>query len=399
MNLDYKNFAVVYEPEIDVMAAKLDKSGIFDGQTLRLQADCHVGKGCAVGTSLTYADKIVPSLVGCDIACRVSAFSLGDKAIDLEALDAAIYERVPAGFAIRGTEAEASREFPYENLRCWGAIKEKEERFRKSMGTLGGGNHFISVECGEKSGVYYLVIHTGSRNLGKVVFDYYQNKAIEARDERIANWYKFRDMRTRWLAENGRKEEIQKDREYWQNKIDAEPEDDLAYLEGPVMEDYLHDMDMLRDWSYKSHAVIAAEIRDALGITTTEAITSIHNYVDTAHHIIRKGAIAAYEGERGIIPLNMRDGSLIVIGKGNPDYLWTAPHGAGRIMSRSQAKREIDMAHYQQEMEGIYTTSVASSTLDEAPDAYKKMEDILPAIKDTVDVVERIVPVYNFKAK
>lgn len=260
-------------------------------------------------------------------------------------------------------------------------------------------NHFISVECGEKSGVYYLVIHTGSRNLGKVVFDYYQNKAIEARDERIANWYKFRDMRTRWLAENGRKEEIQKDREYWQNKIDAEPEDDLAYLEGPVMEDYLHDMDMLRDWSYKSHAVIAAEIRDALGITTTEAITSIHNYVDTAHHIIRKGAIAAYEGERGIIPLNMRDGSLIVIGKGNPDYLWTAPHGAGRIMSRSQAKREIDMAHYQQEMEGIYTTSVASSTLDEAPDAYKKMEDILPAIKDTVDVVERIIPVYNFKAR
>ena len=139
MNLDYKNFAVVYEPEIDVMVAKLDKSGIFDGQTLRLQADCHVGKGCAVGTSLTYTDKIVPSLVGCDIACRVSAFARGDKASDLEALDAAIYERVPAGFAIRNTEAEASRKFSYEDLRCWDAIKEKEERFRKSMGTLGGG--------------------------------------------------------------------------------------------------------------------------------------------------------------------------------------------------------------------------------------------------------------------
>lgn len=260
-------------------------------------------------------------------------------------------------------------------------------------------NHFISVERGEKSGIYYLVIHTGSRNLGKVVFDYYQNEAIEARDTRIKGYKYFRESEIRRLRETGCYSGIEGARQFWNDVIAAEPDNDLCYLRGDVVEDYLHDMDMLRDWSYKSHAVIAAEIRDALGITTTEAITSIHNYVDTAHYIIRKGAIAAYEGERGIIPLNMRDGSLIVIGKGNPDYLWTAPHGAGRIMSRSQAKREIDMAHYQQEMEGIYTTSVASSTLDEAPDAYKKMEDILPAIKDTVDVVERIIPVYNFKAR
>lgn len=260
-------------------------------------------------------------------------------------------------------------------------------------------NHFISVERGEKSGVYYLVIHTGSRNLGKVVFDYYQNEAIEARNTRIKVYKYFRESEIRRLSETGCYDKIEGARQYWHSAIADEPDNDLCYLSGDDMEDYLHDMNMLRDWSYMSHAVIAAEIRDALGITATEAITSIHNYVDTEHKIIRKGAIAAYDGERGIIPLNMRDGSLIVIGKGNPDYLWTAPHGAGRIMSRSQAKREIDMAHYQQEMEGIYTTSVTSSTLDEAPDAYKKMEDILPAIKDTVDVVERIIPVYNFKAK
>ena len=175
-------------------------------------------------------------------------------------------------------------------------------------------NHFISVERGEKSGVYYLVIHTGSRNLGKVVFDYYQNEAIEARNVRIKTYKFFRESKTHRLGEAGHYDKIEDERQRWNSAIAGEPDNDLCYLNGDVMEDYLHDMNMLRDWSYMSHAVIAAEIRDALGITATEAITSIHNYVDTEHKIIRKGAIAAYEGERGIIPLNMRDGSLIVIG-------------------------------------------------------------------------------------
>lgn len=399
MTIDYKNFAITYESGIDDMVSKLDASGIFDGEKLRLQADCHVGKGCAVGTCLTYTDKIVPSLVGCDIACRVSAYGLGKGSIDMAALDAAIYERVPSGFSVRDEEHEFSREFPYEELRSWGAVREKEDRFRKSLGTLGGGNHFIAVEQGQLSGENYLMIHCGTRNLGKVVFDHYQARAIRHRDE-IA-----RDLRAEYELDiqiartEGRIKDISGIIDSRNAVVDALPDNDLAYLEGQDMEDYLHDMELLEKWSHLNHQAIAGEICGALGIETREVATSIHNYVDVEHGIIRKGAITAYEGQTGIIPMNMRDGSLLVRGKGNEDYLWSAPHGAGRIMSRAQAKRDIDLGHYMDEMVGIYTTSVSVHTLDEAPDAYKKMEDILPAIAPTVEVTERTIPVYNYKAQ
>lgn len=399
MTIDYKNFAITYESGIDDMVSKLDASGIFDGEKLRLQADCHVGKGCAVGTCLTYTDKIVPSLVGCDIACRVSAYSLGRGSIDMAALDAAIYKRVPSGFSVRDEEHKLSREFPYEELRSWGAIREKDDRFRKSLGTLGGGNHFIAVEQGQLSGENYLMIHCGTRNLGKVVFDHYQARAIRHRTE-IA-----RDLRAKYELDiqiaraEGRIKDISGIINSRNAAISALPDNDLAYLEGQDMEDYLHDMELLEKWSHLNHQAIAGEISGALGIEAREAATSIHNYVDVEHGIIRKGAIAAYEGQTGIIPMNMRDGSLLVRGKGNEDYLWSAPHGAGRIMSRAQAKRDIDLGHYMDEMVGIYTTSVSAHTLDEAPDAYKKMEDILPAIAPTVEVTERTIPVYNYKAQ
>lgn len=399
MAIDYKNFAIIYENGIDDMVSKLDASGIFDGETLRLQADCHVGKGCAVGTCLTYMDKIVPSLVGCDIACRVSAYSLGKSSIDMSALDSAIYKRVPSGFSVRDEEHEFSREFPYKELRCWGAVREKEGRFRKSLGTLGGGNHFIAVEQGQLSEENYLMIHCGTRNFGKVVFDHYQARAIRHRDE-IA-----RDLRTEYELDiqiaraEGRVKDISGIIDFRNAAVSTLPDNDLAYLEGQDMEDYLHDMELLEKWSHLNHQAIAGEICGALGIEAREVATSIHNYVDTEHGIIRKGAIAAYEGQTGIIPMNMRDGSLLVRGKGNEDYLWSAPHGAGRIMSRAQAKRDIDLGHYIDEMAGIYTTSVSVHTLDEAPDAYKKMEDILPAIAPTVEVTERTIPVYNYKAQ
>ncbi len=398
MALDYKNFAIVYEPEIDDMAARLDNSGIFDEEKLRLQADCHIGKGCAVGTCLTYTDKIIPALVGCDIACRVSAIPVGE--LDLAKLDEAIHQNVPSGFAIRQTEHQLSKSFPYEELRCWDAIQEKEDRFRKSMGTLGSGNHFIAVERGQESNQNYLMIHCGTRNLGKVVFDYYEERAIQTRETHFRTLKYIRDVSIKAAAEMGRYGDISAINDEYSQDIERLPKE-LAYLEGREMLDYLHDMKLLHSWSGFNHVVIATEITNALGIemNVEDAISSIHNYVDVENGIIRKGAISAREGERGIIPMNMRDGSLIVVGKGNEDYLWSAPHGAGRIMSRAQAKREIDLQHYQDEMSGIYSTSVCSSTLDEAPDAYKKMEDILPAIEPTVDVIERTIPVYNFKAK
>ena len=400
MALDYKNFAIVYEPEIDDMAARLDSSGIFDGERLRLQADCHVGKGCAVGTCLTFTDKIVPSLVGCDIACRVSAIPLGED-IDLMALDKVVNDRVPSGFSIRQEEHEFSKTFPYEELRCWEAIQEKEDRFRKSMGTLGSGNHFIAVERGQKSNQNHLVIHCGTRNLGKVVFDYYEGKALLTREQRFRTLKYIRDSAIKAAAEEERYTLIPSINDDYMREVDRLPKE-LAYLEGEAMDDYLHDMNLLRKWSGLNHMVIATEIADTLGIEIDifdDMITSIHNYVDVENGIIRKGAISARKGERGIVPMNMRDGSLIVVGKGNEDYLWSAPHGAGRIMSRSQAKRELDLQHYRDEMSGIYTTSVCFSTLDEAPDAYKKIEDILPAIEPTVEVVERTFPIYNFKAR
>lgn len=263
-------------------------------------------------------------------------------------------------------------------------------------------NHFIAVERGQESNQNYLMIHCGTRNLGKAVFDYYEEQALRVRENRFntLKWMCMHDIED--AVKRGDYEYIPVLNGRLNRLMDRLPKE-LAYLKGRVMDDYLSDMRLLRQWSGKNHVVIATEIAEALGIETKHmfenSVSSVHNYVDVDNSIIRKGAISAQAGEKGIIPMNMRDGSLIVVGKGNEDYLWSAPHGAGRIMSRSQAKRELNLAHYQEEMSGIYTTSVCSSTLDEAPDAYKKMEDILPAIQDTVNVIERTIPVYNFKAK
>lgn len=262
-------------------------------------------------------------------------------------------------------------------------------------------NHFIAVERGQRSNQNYLIIHCGTRNLGKVVFDYYEDKALHIREDRFRTLKYIRDNAIKVAAQEGRYEDISSIADNYKREVERLPKE-LAYLEGEAMNDYLYDMNLLRKWSGLNHYVIATEIADALGIEIDvfdNMITSIHNYVDVEHGIIRKGAISARAGELGIIPMNMRDGSLIVDGKGNEDYLWSAPHGAGRIMSRSQAKRELDLQHYQDEMSGIYSTSVCASTIDEAPDAYKKMEDIFPAIEPTVEVVERTFPIYNFKAK
>lgn len=392
----FHNYAVCGNDTLDEQLKVIRESEAYREQDIAIMCDAHAGKSSCVGFTSTYDDKIIPATVGVDIACRVSLFRI-DGEIDLDILDKAIHEHVPSGNSIRQYEPIESQQFPYEELRCWGGIKDAEERYRKSMGTLGSGNHYIAVEGNDEN--KYLAIHCGSRNLGLRVANYYQDKAIAARDERvqnIRNSYNYLIQQVRETGDYFGISYLRADRNY---QIELEPTDDLCYIEGQDMKDYLHDMDMLRKWSYLNHCTIASFIAMETGWSYPEGISSIHNYVDTEHKIIRKGAIAAYEGELGIIPLNMRDGSLIVRGKGNPDWNCSLPHGAGRILSRGEARRTLDLADYEKSMEGIYTTSVCSSTIDEAPDAYKPAELIEQAIGDNAEIIEHIYPIYNFKAK
>lgn len=392
----FHNYAVCGNDTLDEQLKIIRESEAYREQDIAIMPDAHAGKGAVVGFTSTYDDKIVPCTVGVDIACRVSLFRI-DGEIDLDILDKAIHEHVPSGNSIRQYEPIESQQFPYEELRCWNAIKDGEERYRKSMGTLGSGNHAIWVEG--NNNIYYLGIHCGSRNLGLRVANYYQELAIAARDARKKEIYDRYEQMITEKREKGYFNAIQQLIEIRKTEIAAEPIDDLCYIEGQDMEDYLHDMDMLRKWSYLNHYIIASFIAMVTGWSYPEEISSIHNYVDTEHKIIRKGAIAAYEGELGIIPLNMRDGSLIVRGKGNPDWNCSLPHGAGRILSRGEARRTLDLVDYEKSMEGIYTTSVCSSTIDEAPDAYKPAELIEQAIGDNAEIIEHIYPIYNFKAK
>lgn len=391
----FHNYAVCGNDTLDEQLKIIRESEAYREQDIAIMPDAHAGKSSCVGFTSTYDDKIIVATVGVDIACRVTLFRI-DGDIDLDILDKAIHEHVPSGNSIRQYEPIESQQFSYEELRCWDAIKDSEERYRKSMGTLGSGNHYIAVEGNDEN--KYLAIHCGSRNLGLRVANYYQELAIAARDARKKEIY---DRYEQMIAEKREKEyfdAIQQLIEIRKTEIAAEPIDDLCYIEGQDMEDYLHDMDMLRKWSYLNHCTIASFIAMETGWMYPDGISSIHNYVDTEHKIIRKGAIAAYEGELGVIPLNMRDGSLIVRGKGNEKYLYSAPHGAGRIMSRAEAKRNIDMADYEKSMQGIYSTSIKNSTIDEAPMAYKPSEEIIKAIEPTVDIIEHIYPIYNYKA-
>lgn len=392
----FHNYAVCGNDTLDEQLKIIRESEAYREQDIAIMPDAHAGKSSCVGFTSTYDDKIIVATVGVDIACRVTLFRI-DGEIDLDVLNKAIHEHVPSGNSIRQNEPIESQQFPYEELRCWDGIKDGEERYRKSMGTLGAGNHMIELDR-SKNGDNWLLIHSGSRNLGCRVANYYQELAIAARDTRKKEIYDRYEQMIAEKREKGYFDAIQQLIEIRKTEIAAEPIDDLCYIEGQDMEDYLHDMNMLRKWSYLNHCTIASFIAMETGWMYPEGISSIHNYVDTEHKIIRKGAIAAYEGELGIIPLNMRDGSLIVRGKGNKKYLYSAPHGAGRIMSRAEAKRNIDMTDYEKSMQGIYSTSIKNSTIDEAPMAYKPSEEIIKAIEPTVDIIEHIYPIYNYKA-
>ena len=397
--VDLKSYMVGYDEKTVEQIETIASSPAYQESKIRIMPDAHAGKGSCVGFTATFKDRICPNTVGVDIACRVSLFDLTsanrqwDKR-DLVHFDNVVNRAVPAGFSVRGKEHKLSLDFPYEDLRCWDELRN-HAHLRKSLGTLGGGNHYIELDKDEMGNVW-LSIHCGSRNLGKQVAEYYQAKAIAARDARLVKMRKDRSWDILDIAKEDREAFVKETQKITQKMWLA---DDLCYIEGQDLEDYLNDMKLCNEWSFRNHMAIYDAIAEEFGLPTTcDYITCIHNYVDVDNKLIRKGAISANAGEYGIVPLNMRDGLLIVQGRGNEDWNNSLPHGAGRILSRGAAKKELDLLEFENTMEGIYSTSIGFSTLDEAPMAYKPADEIIAAIGDNARIVGHLMPIYNFKA-
>lgn len=361
-----------------------------NGCKVRMMPDIHSGKGCVIGTTMEIKDKICPNLVGFDIGCGMHTTIMSSTIFsDFEKLDQVIHENIPSGFNIRKEPHHYIRNTHLDELLCRDSVDI--ERAKLSLGTLGGGNHFIEVDR-DNDGRYYLVVHTGSRHLGVEVAEYYQNWAYDSLKQNHKNRrnYVIESLRTQ-----GREREIQKE---LLNLVCDIPKD-LAYVGGILFDSYLHDMKIVQEYARWNRIAIADDIRTFMGWGIEDDFETIHNYIDMDQIILRKGAVSAELGEKLLIPMNMRDGSLICIGKGNPDWNYSAPHGAGRMMSRAEAKRKIDISEFEESMNGIYTTSVSEGTIDESPMAYKPMESIIENIGDTVDILKVIKPVYNFKAE
>lgn len=385
-------YASVIEEEAIVQIRRMCDQEFMAGSRVRIMPDVHVGKGCTIGTTMTVTDKVVPNLVGVDIGCGMYTVSLGKQEVDLARFDEACHF-VPSG---KNAWEGRKERFDLTRLRCYRALS-KTKWIEKSLGTLGGGNHFIEIDRTE-DGEQYLVIHTGSRNLGKQTAEYYQNLAVELHQGK-EEYFQKKDALIAEYKAAGRRKEIEGALKelHWKNKALLIPED-LCWLYGSWMEDYLYDVEICQEFARRNRELISEILLERTGLSAGEAFHTIHNYIDTKEMILRKGAIAAHKGERVLIPINMRDGSVLAVGRGNPEWNDSAPHGAGRILSRSKAKESLKMEDYRKAMEGIYTTSVSLETLDEAPFAYKSMEDILPVIRETVDVIAVMKPVYNFKA-
>lgn len=366
----------------------------FAGSRLRIMPDVHAGKGCTIGTTMTITDKAAPSLVGVDIGCGMETVKLAEKEIDFAKLDQVIRTQVPSGEEIRTAPHCLTAQIDLEQLRCLAGIHL--DRVLLSLGTLGGGNHFIEIDRDAEGGLY-LVIHSGSRSLGVQTESYYRKLGL--RTMRRVPEEKRQQLVERYMAE-GRAQEIEKglqeQQESWTAAVDF-PEN-FACVEGQNLQDYLHDMRIVQHYAALNRQAMAQTILEGMGLTEVERFTTVHNYIDTENMILRKGAVSARKGEKLLIPINMRDGALICIGKGNPEWNYSAPHGAGRILSRSAAQNTLTVEEFRQEMAGIYTTCVAQSTLDESPMAYKGMAEILAQIDPTAEVVQQIRPVYNFKA-
>ena len=387
-------FASVVDPRAVEQIRRMCDYDFTEGAKVRIMPDVHAGKGCTIGTTMTVTDKAVPNVVGVDIGCGMYTVNLGKGDIDLEKLDEAAHF-VPSGMHVWDCEQES---FDLTSLRCYSRLK-KLNWLKCSLGTLGGGNHFIEVDVSEV-GTKYLVIHSGSRNLGKQVAELYQEMAVD-QHKGISDYEAERKTIVETYKAEGRFQEIQPALDALRKKktsSGADMPEDLCYLSGKPFEDYLHDVEICQKFARKSRELMAAVLMDRTGLHAEDAFHTIHNYIDTDEMILRKGAIAAHDSERDLIPVNMRDGSIIVVGKGNPDWNFSAPHGAGRVMSRTSAKKNISLDEYKESMKDVYTTSVNEETLDEAPMAYKSLGDIIGDIRSSVDVIEVMKPIYNFKA-
>ena len=361
---------------------------------IRIMPDVHAGAGCTIGTTMTVNGKVCPNVVGVDIGCGMYTVKLKDKVLDFEKIDEACHY-IPSGKDV--WEGREER-FDLTKLKCFRHLWNTK-RLERSLGTLGGGNHFIEIDQDSK-GTYYLVIHSGSRNLGKQVAEYYQQLAIDLHMGK-EDYFRKRDEIIKTYKETGRREEIQgalkELKKNYKTKVLSVPED-LCWLYGEFLKDYLHDVEICQQFAKRNREKMAEIILKRTNMTAIESFHTIHNYIDTKEMILRKGAIAAHKGEKVLIPINMRDGSIIAIGRGNKEWNNSAPHGAGRLMSRTKAKEEINMETYKEAMKDVYTTSVNETTLDEAPMAYKSLDDIIDVIRESVDVVEVMKPVFNFKA-
>lgn len=361
---------------------------------IRIMPDVHAGAGCTIGTTMTITDKIVPNLVGVDIGCGMETIQIKNKHIELQKLDRLIYEEIPSGFNIRKKPHKYNDEVDLSTLRCKLNGKVNISRAQMSLGTLGGGNHFIEVDQDEEENLY-IVVHSGSRHLGLEVANYYQEQAYRSLNRNTAQ-----DIYH--LAEEykavGKDSEIHTAIKDLKKQVKTEIPKQLAYVSGDLMEDYIHDMKIVQKFAMLNRKAMMDIIIKGMKLKVVEEFTTIHNYIDIDNMILRKGAVSAAKGEKLLIPINMRDGSLICIGKGNPDWNQSAPHGAGRLMSRKQAKNAYTVSEFKKTMKGIYTTSVNDKTLDECPMAYKGMEDIVDNIGDTVEILKVIKPIYNFKA-
>lgn len=375
---------------------ELLKQETFKNSKVRIMPDVHAGKGCVIGFTGNLGEKVIPNIVGVDIGCGMLCVELGNIDLNLERLDKIIREYVPSGMNVH--ENQRYKFLELEQLYCYKLLKNKDNWLEKSMGTLGGGNHFIEIDIDENDNKY-LVIHTGSRNLGKQVAEIYQEKAIkycsyedELKEEKqkIIKEYKV----------SGKEKDIQNKLIEISKKYAGKTKlpKDLCYLEGKLREDYLHDMKICQEFAVENRKEIAFIIMSKMNLDYIDCFETIHNYISFEDNIVRKGAISAKKGEMVLIPMNMRDGCIIGIGKGNDDWNCSAPHGAGRIMSRMQAKETFNLDEYKESMKNIYTTSVNENTIDEAPFVYKPMQEIIDNIGDTVGIIKIIKPIYNFKA-
>ncbi|MDO4803482.1 MAG: RtcB family protein [Lachnospiraceae bacterium] len=385
-------YASVIEEEAIEQIRRMCDYEFTRGSRIRIMPDVHAGAGCTIGTTMTVTDKAVPNIVGVDIGCGMYTVNLGKADIDFEKVDEAAHF-IPSGMNVWEGRQE---KFDLPELHCYRSLKDTK-RLERSLGTLGGGNHFIEIDEAA-DGTKYLVIHSGSRNLGKQVAELYQRLAIDLNKGK-ETYFKERDEIIRTYKAQGRRKEIQAALEKisWDKRESTIPED-LCFLYGSYLEEYLHDVEICQRFARKNREKMAEILLERTGLSGGDAFHTIHNYIDTEEMILRKGAIAAHKGEKVLIPINMRDGSVLAVGKGNPEWNYSAPHGAGRIMSRRTAKEQLSMEEYRETMKGVYTTSVNTSTLDEAPMAYKSLEDIIDVIRDSVDIIDVMKPIYNFKA-